>query len=98
MAELNPNTPPTPTPTPPADAPEIYKLEFDKSELEKIAIDKGYPNLEQAIEDKETIYPKFKYFFLSFRQYGQVDAFFFYVKGRYLFCTYKVIRHLYSIV
>jgi hypothetical protein len=53
MAELNPNTPPTPTPTPPADAPEIYKLEFDKSELEKIAIDKGYPNLEQAIEDKE---------------------------------------------
>jgi len=52
MAELNQNTPPTPTPPAPADAPEIYKLEFDKAELEKIAIDKGYPNLEEAIKDK----------------------------------------------
>lgn len=52
MAELNQNTPPTPTPPAPADAPQIYQLEFDKAELEKIAIDKGYPNLEEAIKDK----------------------------------------------
>lgn len=52
MAELNPNTPPTPTPPAPADETQIYQLEFDKAELEKIATDKGYPNLEEAIKDK----------------------------------------------